>query len=55
MTSVRKILRPMSQQSPLPEVTHDTMSLQISEKTSPIVEPRPKDLISIVIMVDRNR
>ena len=35
------------------EVKHNTMSLQISEKTSPIVEPRPKVLISgVIIMVD---
>ena len=38
---VRDILRAMSQRPPLPEVT-----LQISEKTSPIVEPKPKVLIS---------
>ena len=36
----------MSQQPPLPEVTHKAMLLQISEKTSPIVKPRPKVLIS---------
>ena len=39
------ILRPMSQQPPLPEVRHNAMLLWISEKTSPIVEPRPKVLI----------
>ena len=36
----------MSQQPPLPEVTHNVMLLQILEKTSPIVEPRPLVLIS---------
>ena len=42
----RKILRPMFQQPPLPEVKHNAMLLRIAEKTSPIVDSRPKVLIS---------
>ena len=42
----REILRPMSQRPPFPEVMYKAMLLQISEKTSPIVEPRVKVLIS---------
>ena len=37
---VREILRPSSQWSPLPEVRHNAIWLQISEKTSRIVEPK---------------
>ena len=42
----RKILRPTSQGPPLPEFKHNSMLLWMAEKTSPIVDSRPKVLIS---------
>ena len=43
---VKEILRPTSQQPPFRGHTLRYMLQKISEKTSPIVEPRPKVLIS---------
>ena len=48
-----QILRPTSQQSPFSEVMHYAVLLQISKKTSPIVEPGPKFLISGVYYKER--
>jgi hypothetical protein len=43
---VRNILRPTPQQPPLLEVKHNAVLPWISEKISPIVDSRPKVLIS---------
>ena len=48
-----QILRPTSQPSPFSEVLHYAMLLQILEKTSSIVEPGLKVLISSVYHKER--